>query len=98
MTQEEQPSKEQTPAIESPAPEHVIKSNPEFEAKRVIVFPVDSSPNSKEALKWSIHNLINKETDQVVLVNVRNNPVNYQELNLVDCRGLSLFSLYVSAW
>jgi hypothetical protein len=52
-------------------PEHVLESSAEFNASRVIVFPVDASPNSKEAVKWALKTLINKDTDQVLLLNVR---------------------------
>ena len=52
-------------------PEDVIDTTAEFKPSRVIVFPVDSSPNSKEAARWALKTLINKETDQVVLINVR---------------------------
>ena len=50
--------------------EHVLTS--EFEPKRVICLPVDASEASVNTIKWVIANFgLNKETDQVVLLNTR---------------------------
>ena len=38
---------------------------------RKIAIAIDESPSSEHAVNWAIQNVINKETDQVVLLNVR---------------------------
>ncbi|KAI8901930.1 hypothetical protein BC833DRAFT_518578, partial [Globomyces pollinis-pini] len=43
--------------------------------KRTICIPVDESENSKYVVDWTIQKLLNSETDQVVLLNVRPIPV-----------------------
>jgi len=58
--------------------EHHEKENKEAAStetekkRRTIVIAVDDSEYSKYALNWSIENFLVKETDQVVLINVRN--------------------------
>jgi nucleotide-binding universal stress UspA family protein len=42
-----------------------------FQPKRVICIPVDSSKHSSFLVDWAIETIINKDTDQVVLLNVR---------------------------
>ncbi|KAI8893024.1 hypothetical protein BC833DRAFT_609830 [Globomyces pollinis-pini] len=53
----------------------IVHSVPEeFNPKRTICIPVDGSVSSKKAVDWAINHSICKETDQVVLLNVREVP------------------------
>lgn len=60
---------QQQPQQPQHEPEHVITSD--FEPKRVIVLPVDGSKSSLDCIHFAIEKIVNKETDQVVLLNVR---------------------------
>lgn len=61
---------EPTPLVKH-EPEHVLHASETFTPKRTIVMPVDESAFSKYSVTWAIDNLINKDTDLVVLLNVR---------------------------
>ncbi|KAJ3261007.1 hypothetical protein HK103_006962 [Boothiomyces macroporosus] len=53
--------------------EVVENTNPkqEFIAKRTVCIPVDESDASKHTVQWAIANILNPETDEVVLLHVR---------------------------
>ncbi|KAJ3334006.1 hypothetical protein HDU91_002812, partial [Kappamyces sp. JEL0680] len=51
--------------------EHVVPAHESFQPSRVICLPIDESKGSQAAIEWTIKNAINKETDQVLLLNVR---------------------------
>ncbi len=52
--------------------EQVIEAHATFEPKRTICLPVDESEGARQAVQWAIEKVINPETDQVILLNVRN--------------------------
>ncbi|KAI8914608.1 hypothetical protein EDD86DRAFT_199695 [Gorgonomyces haynaldii] len=47
-----------------------------FTPERVFVVPVDGSKDSEYALQWTIDNLIDTARDQIVILNVRPQPLN----------------------
>jgi nucleotide-binding universal stress UspA family protein len=62
---------EQQQLLPKPEPEHVIAAHETFTPTRVIVLPVDESKATRHTVKWVIESLARKETDQIVLLNVR---------------------------
>lgn len=57
--------------------EHVVPAHETFQPKRVICLPVDESAGSKDAIEWTIKTMVNRDTDQVLLLNVRNYSAEY---------------------
>ncbi|KAJ3302653.1 hypothetical protein HDV03_004773 [Kappamyces sp. JEL0829] len=52
--------------------EHVVPGHETFQPRRVICLPVDESKGSLQAIRWTIDKLVDKDADQVLLLNVRN--------------------------
>ena len=48
--------------------------------KKLICIPVDESYDSEEAIDWAMNNIVDPETDQIVLLNVRPEAFAYDPL------------------
>ncbi|RIA99104.1 hypothetical protein C1645_747966 [Glomus cerebriforme] len=63
------------PAPASPSADTVLIASHDAESQsqitRVVVISIDQSPHSQQAFDWAAKNLLRKESDLVVLINVR---------------------------
>ncbi|GBB87936.1 hypothetical protein RclHR1_14430001 [Rhizophagus clarus] len=77
QTQETQTQETQTQAQETPTTQQdtVLTTTQDAETQspitRVVVIAIDQSSHSHQAFDWSVNNFLRKESDLVVLVNVR---------------------------
>ncbi|KAJ3334007.1 hypothetical protein HDU91_002813 [Kappamyces sp. JEL0680] len=55
-----------------PAMEHVVAAHETFQPKRVLCLPLDESKASLHTIQWTLDHLVNKDTDEVLLLHVRN--------------------------
>ncbi|KAJ3124964.1 hypothetical protein HK098_000684 [Nowakowskiella sp. JEL0407] len=67
--------KEQESSLAVSTHEDVLHHRPEQSHSRTVVIALDASENSKFAFNWSLKNLIDKQNDELVIVNTR--PIPY---------------------